>query len=227
MRANDSSIIDAHLADSVVSVGVIVLILGFLLVAEVCIFTAASVVQGSTGGDPMTMVKNTVNQVIDILRDHQTPQDDRRRKLLEVVAGHFDFTDMARSSLGYQWRNLTPDQQQRFVPLFTAFIEDAYLNKIQDYSGQKIEFLNETSNGGDWQVRTRVLQPNSEQPIPLDYRLKRQGGDWKVYDVTVDDISITANYRNQFNRVINDQGFDALMNEMRSKQQELIASLGK
>jgi phospholipid transport system substrate-binding protein len=72
-----------------------------------------------------------------------------------------------------------------------------------------------------------VLQPERGQPISLSYRLKQETGDWKVYDVTVDNISITANYRNQFNRVINSQGFDALMNEMRTKQQELIASLGK
>jgi ABC-type transporter MlaC component len=73
-------------------------------------------------------------------------------------------------------------------------MEDAYLNKLEDYAGQKIEFVNETSNGpSDAQVTTRVIQPNGGQPINLNYRLKLQGGDSKVYDVTVDNISITAN----------------------------------
>ena len=72
-----------------------------------------------------------------------------------------------------------------------------------------------------------MIQPDRDQPIRLDYRLKQDGGDWKVYDVTVDNISIMANYRNQFDRVINHQGFDALMKQMQSKQQELVASLGK
>ena len=72
-----------------------------------------------------------------------------------------------------------------------------------------------------------MIQPNGGEPITVDYRLKQDGGAWKVYDVTVDNISITANYRNQFNRVINNQGFDALMKEMQTKQQELIASLGR
>ncbi len=72
-----------------------------------------------------------------------------------------------------------------------------------------------------------MIQPNGGEPITVDYRLKQDSGAWKVYDVTVDNISITANYRNQFNRVINNQGFDALMKEMQTKQQELIASLGK
>lgn len=72
-----------------------------------------------------------------------------------------------------------------------------------------------------------VSPGRADEPIKVDYRLQRQGEQWKVHDVMVDGISITANYRNQFNRVINNQGFDALMNEMSSKQQELIASLPK
>lgn len=203
-------------------------IVGLIFIIAVCVLNQASVVHGAIGSDPMATVRGTVSQVLSILNDHQSSQAERSRRLIAVVAGHFDFADMARSSLGYHWRQLTPDQQQRFVQLFTAFMEDAYLNKIEGYSGQKIEFVGETSNGpGDYQVNSRVIQPNGEEPITVDYLLKRDSGAWKVYDVTVDNISITANYRNQFNRVINNQGFDALMKEMQSKQQELIASLGK
>ena len=206
----------------------IALILGSVLITAFCVLNRASVVHGAIGSDAMTTVRGTVSQVLNILGDHQSSQEARRRRLIAVVAGHFDFADMARSSLGYHWRQLTPDQQQRFVQLFTAFMEDAYLNKIEGYSGQKIEFVNQASNGaGDSQVNTRVIQPNGGEPTTVDYRLKQDSGDWKVYDVTVDNISITANYRNQFNRVINNQGFDALMKEMQTKQQELIASLGK
>ncbi len=203
-------------------------IVGLIFIIAVCVLNRASVVHGAIGSDAMTTVRGTVSQVLNILNDHQSSQQERRRRLIAVVAGPFDFADMARSSLGYHWRQLTPDQQQRFVQLFTAFMEDAYLNKIEGYSGQKIEFVGETSNGpADSQVNSRVIQPNGGEPITVDYRLKQDSGAWKVYDVTVDNISITANYRNQFNRVINNQGFDALMKEMQTKQQELIASLGK
>ena len=231
MRITDQSIANSHKSSAIsacVWSEAVTLTFGLMMIAAIYFLTAASVVHGAVGGDPMTTVKSTVNQALDILKDRQTPQEVRRRRLIEVVAGHFDFTDMARSSLGYHWSQLSPAQQQQFVQLFTAFMEDAYLNKLEGYSGQKIEFSGVTSNGpGDSEVNTRVLQPDSGQPISLSYRLKQDSGDWKVYDVTVDNISITANYRNQFNRVINSQGFDALMNEMRTKQQELIASLGK
>jgi ABC-type transporter MlaC component len=115
MRTNNSRVTNTYHAAAAVSPRVrfdfVTLVLGFVLTAAVCIFTAASVVQGSTGGDPMTMVKNTVNQVMGILKDHQTSQEVRRRRLIQVVAGHFDFADMARSSMGYHWRQLRSDQR--------------------------------------------------------------------------------------------------------------------
>jgi phospholipid transport system substrate-binding protein len=148
--------------------------------------------------------------------------------VLEVVAGRFDFNDMARSSLGYNWKKLSAAQQDQFVPLFTAFMEDAYVSKIDSYSGQRVQFLGQGSIATDTAEVKTVVQPaqSSDQPIRINYLLKQTNGDWKVYDVTVDEISITANYRNQFNRMINERGFDGLMSAMREKQQELRQSIG-
>jgi len=171
--------------------------------------------------DPMAMVKSTVNQVVTVLQDKSSSQEARRKQLLDLVSGRFDFTDMARQTLGTHWNQLTPSQRQEFVPLFTSFMEDAYLDKIEGYSGQQISYLKQSSEGAGYaQVSTSVAQPNA-QPIRIDYRLKQHDNDWQVYDVTVDDISITANYRNQFNRVINNQGYDALVSAMRDKQRQL------
>jgi phospholipid transport system substrate-binding protein len=91
------------------------------------------------------LVKGTVGQVLEVLSDKQMSQELRQRKVIEIVAGRFDFTDMARSSLGYNWRKLSPAQQKQFVPLFTAFMEDAYLDKIDSYSGQKVQFVGQNA----------------------------------------------------------------------------------
>ena len=204
--------------------GLVILCLAIPLAASTSSFALTS----DAAGSPQTMVMDTVARAVEVLSDRQMPQEARRKKLLEVVAGHFDFADMARLSLGYHWRQLTPDQQQRFVQLFTAFIEEAYLNKLDEYQGQKIKYLESPALGPDRaEVKTLVIQPNGQEPINLDYQLKHDGGQWKIYDVTVDSISITANYRNQFNHVINSQGFDALMRAMQAKRQELLASLSK
>jgi hypothetical protein len=76
------------------------------------------------------------------------------------------------------------------------------------------------------QVNAKVVQQGRDA-IPLGFRLRQEGNDWKIYDVTVDEISITANYRNQFSRVIEQRGLGQLMSDLRAKQQELDASLGK
>jgi len=204
------------------------LCLALLMASSIPVLTAAGEASAPADKSAELMVSRTTAQAIQILGNHQMSPERRRQRLIEAVAGHFDFSDMARSSLGYHWRQLTPVQQQQFVQLFTAFIEEAYLNKLADYAGQKIKMLGNTPLApGQSQVNTLVIQPGNEEPIHLDYRLKQYGNEWKVYDVAVDNISITANYRNQFNRVINSQGFDALMKEMRAKRQQLLASLSK
>ena len=188
--------------------------------------TMASVALGAATNGPLGMVQNTVTQAVEVLKDRHLPAAERRDRLLQVVSPHFDFADMARSSLGAHWKELSPPQQEQFVQTFTAFMEDAYLNQLDSYSGETIEFVGQTMNAADdAEVSTRVIETNHQDPITLDYRVKRAGGNWKVYDVVIDSISITANYRNQFNRVINDRGYNALMNEMRIKQKQLIASL--
>ena len=175
---------------------------------------------------PIDEVRQVVNQSLPVLRDKRTPVIQRRRQLRTLIEHHFDFSDMARIALGYHWRQLSAAQRAQFTELFTAFIESAYLGKIQDYSGQDVAVLGENSEGeGFSRVRSEITRQGKE-PIKVDYLLREINGNWKIYDVTVDAISIIANYRNQFNRVINDQGFDKLMSDMRAKQQQLQASLG-
>src|SRR5277367_6879036 len=91
--------------------------------------------------DPMSVVKTTVNQALDVLRDTSAPLAQRQDKLRQIVAQTFDFKEMAKSALGYHWKELTPAQQQEFTDAFVAFIEDSYLSKINDYRGQQVSFL--------------------------------------------------------------------------------------
>jgi phospholipid transport system substrate-binding protein len=176
--------------------------------------------------DPMTVVKNTVNQALDVLRDTNAPLAQRQDKLRQIVAQTFDFKEMAKSGLGYHWKELTPAQQQEFTNAFIAFIEDSYLSKINDYRGQQVEFLKMSQDGSQYaQVNTDIIQPNGKDAIHVNYRLLKEDGTWRIYDVTVDAISIIANYRNQFNRVMNSKGYDTLIKDLKAKQAALAASL--
>jgi phospholipid transport system substrate-binding protein len=196
---------------------------------------AGSMVSGSFGAKvtladvagPMATTRAFVDQAVQILRDKGTPVVQRRRQLKAILEPRMDFKEMSRSALGYHWRSITPEQRDQFTALFTSFIEDAYLSKIQDYSGQQVEYLKENSLGeGYSRVDTAIVQPG-KQPLKVAYMLEQKGGEWLVYDVTVDNISIIANYRNQFNRVINDQGFDKLMADLKAKQKQLASLVGE
>jgi phospholipid transport system substrate-binding protein len=172
------------------------------------------------------VTQDFIDQALRIMRDKQKPVQEKRRELKPLIEMHFDATEMARSSLGYHWRSLTPDQRADFTRVFTDFIEAAYLDKVQDYSGQQVQFGQSRILGeGYAAVDTTIVQAGKD-PIPVTYLLEQTGG-WKIYDVAVDNISIIANYRNQFNRVINEQGFPKLMADLRAKQKQLGAELGE
>lgn len=175
---------------------------------------------------PMGVVQTTVNQALSVMRDKDTPLAQRQDKLRQIVSSTFDFTAMAKSALGYHWKQISADQQQEFTTVFISFIEDSYLSKINDYRGQQVAFLKTT--GGDSpqeaQVNTDIVSPGKD-PLHVNYVLVQNGGAWKIYDVTVDAISIIANYRNQFNRVMNNKGYDTLIGDLKSKQAALAGSL--
>jgi len=196
------------------------LMLGAVLVSALAVRPALA------AADPMAVVQRTVNDALGVLRNKQLPDDQRREQLKQIIARSFDFTEMSRSALGYHWRQISPDQQQEFTRVFTTFIEDSYLAKINDYSGQQVQFIRQRNDGPQYsQVQTNIVAPGKD-PIAVNYRLLSKDGHWKVYDVTVDAISIIANYRNQFNRVMNNQGYAKLIADLESKQQALAASLG-
>jgi phospholipid transport system substrate-binding protein len=179
---------------------------------------------------PTDVVKSLINPALQILGDTATPLKDRQQKLRGLVSGDvFDFTAMARSALGLHWKDINVSQQQEFTQVFTAFLRDSYISRIKDYSGQqvKVNFLGQTDlGGGRSEVKTTIEQPGGKAPIQVNYALRGVNGKTLIYDITIDNISIAANYRNQFNRVINNQGFATLLSDLKNKQQGLENQLG-
>ncbi|MGO9062420.1 MAG: phospholipid-binding protein MlaC [Candidatus Binataceae bacterium] len=179
---------------------------------------ALGAAQATADGTPMAAVKGTVNQVLSIVQDptYKSATSERREKLREVIAPRFDFTDMARSAMGYHWRTLLQAQRDQFAQLFTGLLEASYMGKIESYKGQEIDYVKQTQDGDLAQVNTNIVQKGSDA-VSVNYRLKQSGGTWKVYDVLVDQISLVGNYRNQFNRIMNNKGYDALIKAIQQK----------
>lgn len=182
-------------------------------------------IRNALANDPMPMVKTSVNQALATLRDNSIPLKEKQVRLRQIVSSTFDTTEMAKSAMGPHWRDLMPEQRKEFSEVFVTFIEDSYLSKINDYRRQDVVFVRARNDGQDYaQVDTQIVQPGDD-PIDLDFQLGRSGDTWKIYDVTVDAISIIANYRNQFNRIMNSQGYGTLIEDLKSKQKASEESL--
>lgn len=212
---------------------------GWFAAAFVCLMVCMSsgragalTVEAPAGsGDAIASVKTIIDQSVVVFKQQDIPEDARQQKLRAIAESHFDFTQMAQSACGPHWRTFTPAQQAQFVPLFTKFIEDVYLSEIESYSVQKInqqinsskiEFTKQTSDDpGYAEVFSTVTLEDRQNPIQVNYEMSREGSEWKIYDITIDNISVMANYRNQFNRVLNNDGYDKLVSIMQQKIQNL------
>lgn len=164
-------------------------------------------------------VKRTITEVIRILEDkglRQPARAEERRLLLEKVIGdRFSYEEMARRSLGVQWNKLDEKERQEFIELFRALLTNSYADKIEGYSGEQVHYLNERQEPGYAEVRTKVTSGKTE--IPLDYRLIDKAGDWRVYDVVVDGVSLVNNYRGQFAKILRTSGYADLVAKLRQK----------
>jgi len=175
---------------------------------------------GVAAGAPGEQVRQSVDTLLAILKDprlkREENKNERREKLKEVIYQRFDFTEMAKRSLGSEWRRRSPEEQKEFVKLFTDLLKRAYLEQIESYSGEKIQYLKEQEGDNHAEVPTKIVD-NKGQEYSVNYRLHKVNGDWKVYDVVIEDISLVNNYRSQFNRMLGKSSYEELVNRMKGK----------
>jgi phospholipid transport system substrate-binding protein len=171
-------------------------------------------------GVPGDQVRQSVDKLLAILADPRLKQEgkknERREELKKVIYQRFDFTEMARRALGPEWRRHTPEEQKEFVQLFTDLLERAYLKQIESYNDQKVRYLNEREDHGYAEMDTKIVD-NKGQEFSVNYRLDNVNGDWKVYDVVIEDISLVNNYRAQFSRVLASSSYQELVHRMKDK----------
>jgi len=193
-----------------------------------CAFTARAAANTSISPNaPMESAKSAVDDLTEMFKVRRIPEAERQQKLRVIAARHFDFAEMAQSSIGDYWNRFTPAQKAEIMPMLMVFIEDAYLSRIESYSVLKIDqhfksiqFVQQTSQGPDYaEVFSMVTFEDREDPISVTYLMRRDGNEWKIYDLKIGSISILANYHNQFVRVLNNGGYDKLLDLIRGPQQ--------
>jgi phospholipid transport system substrate-binding protein len=166
---------------------------------------------------PGQQIQQTLQQVITVVSASSGTSDRERRKALhDVLVPRFDFLEMAKRSLGKHWNNV-PGRHDEFVAVFADFLGHAYVGKISSYKDEKILLVGESMDKELAEVDTKVV-PAKGDPFSVNYRLHRVAGEWKVYDVVVEDISLVKNYHSQFNRIITRGSFDDLLKRLREKE---------
>src|SRR3989442_13921121 len=180
---------------------------------------------GVWAGAPSDQLRAQIDRAVKILEDPELKKDgkqkERRAAIRQVANDIFDFSETAKRSLARHWAPRTPAERDEFVGLFTDLLERSYISKIDLYGGEKIQFVGEAIDGEGAVVRTKLVTKQGTE-IPVDYRMHRRGDKWLVYDVVIEGVSLIANYRTQFNKIITTSSFQELVKKMRTKQEEFL-----
>jgi phospholipid transport system substrate-binding protein len=192
------------------------------LVWLLCALAVVPAAHGA-GPGPTEQLRGAIDRVLRVLEDPALKGEarvaDRRRALRQIADEIFDFDEMARRAMGQHWRSLTAAQRTEFVQVFSDLLERAYTSKIERYGGEKIQYPGERVEGDLATVSTRIVTKNGTE-VPVDYRTLKRGDRWRVYDVSIEGVSLVANYRTQFNSIIRTSSYEELLKKMRSRVEE-------
>jgi len=182
----------------------------------------ALVAADAVAGLPTDQVKATVDKALVVLRDPRfkppAKQQERRDQVKQILFTRFDFAEMAKRSLGANWRRRTPQEQEEFVRLFTDLLERAYADIIESYTNEKIVYIHEKIDGTYADVYSKIVTAKGEE-YTINYKAQLAGNEWKVYDVVAENVSLVNNYRSQFTRVIANSSYEELLRRLKDKNE--------
>ncbi len=181
--------------------------------------------QDAGAGAPTDQLRSQIEKVLKTVEDPELKKagkaTERREAVRRIAAETFDFTEMSKRALARHWQARTPAEREEFVKLFADLLERAYVSRIENYGGEKIAFNGDTIEGDVALVRTKIITKQGTD-IPVDYRMLKRNDRWLAYDVVIEGVGLINNYRTQFNKIIQTSSYQALVDRMKNKQNELI-----
>ncbi|MEO5376684.1 MAG: ABC transporter substrate-binding protein [Magnetococcus sp. DMHC-6] len=172
----------------------------------------------------LQQIQSIVDQVIATLNNSELSkpenQQQRRDELRRVIYQQFDFEKMAQSAVGFKWQKFKPEQKKKFVELFRQILENAYLTKIERYQGEKFIFNKEVELSPELSRVDSVVYASNGQNFNISYHLYPTKEGWKIFDLTIEGVSVVANYRSQFNQILGNSTIDKLIEMLEKKVSE-------
>jgi len=168
------------------------------------------------------MLKARLDATLSVLRDANLEPEEKNKRIEEIVTPMFDFTLMAKYTLGKKhWLALTKSQQDQFVLLFVRHLKNSYRDKITLYTDQKIVFERSTLKDKMKAVVPTELVSEDDSAVSVVYRLRKQKDiPWKVYDIEIEEISLVMTYRAQFQEILQKGTIDKLMAQLAKSLEE-------
>jgi len=170
-------------------------------------------------GEPTEEIRSAIYKGLAVLNDESlraNGKNEHMKRLREIVRPLFNFKEMARRSLGRHWRDMTPEDRTEFVTVFANLLETTYAEKIDLYRGGDVNFVREVVDEDYARVDSKVKDTKGTD-YSVSYKLLREDGDWKIYDVVVENVSLINNYRAQFGRIIRKSSYKELIERIRQK----------
>ncbi len=191
-----------------------------LMISMVLVLTA--VVNGATDGmGPLETLQGTVNQFLEVLNDPDYVQlksrTVQRDKIWEIASTIFDLREISRRAIGKPWLKFSAEEQDRFTAVFTRFLGNTYIDKLQgEYKDVKVDFNRVLIKGSRAMVRTKLIRESLD--VPIDYRMRNIDGAWRVYDVLIENgVSLVKNYRVQFSSILKKETPGQLIKRLEEK----------
>jgi phospholipid transport system substrate-binding protein len=193
----------------------------FLLMLSMVLLSGERTLASANNDDPLVQLQKSTDEILMVLQSEElkTPEKkvERKELILQVINRMFDFRGMARSSLGPNWNSLTIEEQDTFVGLFISLIEQRYIGKIDSFNDQKVIYKEQRVKNDKARVYTTIIDKDLE--IPIDYSLQLSQGRWLIKDLKIENVSLVANYRRDFNSIIRKEQFAGLVEKI-TKQLE-------
>jgi phospholipid transport system substrate-binding protein len=194
---------------------------GLLVVLGLFLMGSAMVGQAATP-DPSEQLKPFIEKITAILKQAKETQESKCKvcqRIIDVAHERFDFEEMSKRVLGREWQNLNAEQRATFVDLFTTLLQWAYIGKIEEYSGQSVQFKDQRVRGNRAEVQTLLV--DAQRTIPVSYIMVLKGDQWMTYDVVVEGVSLVRNYMEQFREILRKEDFSYLGKQVEDKISEL------
>ena len=174
-------------------------------------------------GLPTENVKATTDKIIAIVSDpalkDQSQEKQRRERIRSTVDELCDWEEMSRRSLGRYWAQRSEQERKEFIQLFGQLLERTYIDKVEGYSGEKVNYAGERIDGDYAEVDVKIVTKKNTE-IAVLYKMKKRDQKWWVYDMVVEGVSLVNNYRTQFSDIMAKSSFEGLMKRLREKSAE-------